>query len=125
MSDIGPDGAIPLFNPIQGLADALKERRISIVPVLVTQEIWSHTGRTQLHCYSPAAFPALAERIAIIGSAVRFVTLALPTRNILAVQTYLYLDIWVRYIAAYDTAHHARFDSDRVVGRWDVLVERA
>jgi hypothetical protein len=115
----------PIFNPIQGLADALLARGVDVAPVRHTDGVGVRVASMmQLHCNSQEDFPALADQIAKLGKAVRFATPHIPRMGVIAVQTYQYGHISARYVAAYsintrDPVGH----TDKVIGRWDVLVE--
>lgn len=113
-----PENPEPIFNPINGLAEALCRRQVSIAPLLFVEggaRIGGHNK--QFSCTSQGDFAEIADRIAATGKVVRFVEMMIPKSGIVAASFYRQGNIWVRYIADYHCP------SDQMFGRWDMIVE--
>ena len=114
-----PEHAGPIFNPLKGLADALRVRGVSVAPLLrvETGARIGHPGTHQFACTGEEDFPEVAGKIADLGKVVRFLEMFVPSSGVFCAQSHRFDNIWARYVAAYDCA------SDQSYGRWDVLVE--
>lgn len=115
-----PEKADPIFNPIEGLADALASLGVIVAPTLHVEggvAFGYSPGLRQIAWTSEDDVQEVATKIAELGKSVRFAALVIPKAGRVSVQTYQFWGIWVRYIAAYDCP------SDQAYGRWDVLVE--
>jgi hypothetical protein len=115
-----PEHAGPIFNPLKGLADAIRVMGVSVAPLLRVEggmRIGGQPNVRQFSFESQEHFPEVAAKIAELGKVVRFVEMFVPQSGVFCAQTHRFDNIWARYVAAYDCA------SDQSYGRWDVLVE--